>query len=383
MSGVAAFFSALAIVFATGFFAGGFLAAPFLATGFFAGAFFAGVFFAFFAAAFFTAGFFAVEGFFFPEGDAFFAAGFAGALPGLRADTVVGFFFKLFFFNALAMIRLSAFAPITLKGNDLSAFERLAVIPHGTLDVNFADCYTARMTRRWAWMWAVMVAAAGCGSGPQIPVFRRVPPGTAVLGSRETPDHPPRRVTTGGYSLSETEITVAQYAVYLRATDAEPTAGHPAFRRGGGGVQPARGWACRPMTDLRRAEAEAYARWLGDRLGARVRLPTEDEWEVAARGGLHGARWPWGWGPPDRRARYQASGSRRVGRYPANPWGLRDMAGNVFEWCAGEGPRPGTLPARGGAWSERDPAQLRVFHRAAFPPDYAGPDVGFRVLMEE
>lgn len=235
---------------------------------------------------------------------------------------------------------------------------------------------------RWAWVLAMLAGAAGCGSGADLPAFRFIPPGAALLGSRETPEHPPRPVEFSGFELSETEITVAHYAVYLRAAGVEPPAGHPGFAGTGGGVRARRGWARRPMTGLRRPEAEAYADWLGERLGVRVRLPSEDEWEYAARGGIHGARWPWGWGSPDRRARYNAAGSRRVGRYPANPWGLRDMAGNVFEWCAGEGPRPGSLPARGGAWSERDPALLRVFHRAGFAAEYAGPDVGFRVLKE-
>ena len=129
------------------------------------------------------------------------------------------------------------------------------------------------------------------------------------------------------------------------------------------------------------ADAADYCRWLSEKSGETVRLPTEEEWEFAARGGIRRARYPWGWGSPDGRACYGARAVRRVASFQANPFGLYDMAGNVFEWC---GPAVGEqAPARGGSWAEKDPKFLRVFHRVLFPRDYRDADVGFRVVVEE
>jgi formylglycine-generating enzyme len=135
------------------------------------------------------------------------------------------------------------------------------------------------------------------------------------------------------------------------------------------------------------------------------RLPTEAEWEFAARGGLREQTFPWGDAPVDKtRANYAGSGingTTPVGSYPANGYGLFDMAGNVWEFMADEwGPysdRPRTNPVaggdlfldqsfydvttrrviRGGSFGGA-PLNLRVTYRDSHPPDGAREFVGFR-----
>ncbi|MCZ6680191.1 MAG: SUMF1/EgtB/PvdO family nonheme iron enzyme [Candidatus Poribacteria bacterium] len=153
-------------------------------------------------------------------------------------------------------------------------------------------------------------------------------------------------------------------------------------------------------TEVSWHDAAAYAQWAGKR------LPTEAEWEKAARGGLVGKRYPWGDEIDSPKANYGFNVGRTtpVGNYPSNGYGLYDMAGNVWEWCMDEyrsgfyansprkNPIAGGLIAfannnfttvktirvlRGGSWGD-DPYVLRVADRLVYGPSLAFNVFGFR-----
>ena len=168
-----------------------------------------------------------------------------------------------------------------------------------------------------------------------------------------------------------------------------------------------------PVVYVTPKEAQNYCDWLSARHGHRYRLPTEAEWEYAARG-TDGRNFPWGarldaghyanfadartsfaWSDPHIDDGFAETAP--VGSYPrgASPFGVEDMAGNVFEWCADyfdiyrgtnrvnpRGPNSGTKRIlRGGSWKSRANT-LRACARSFNTPDYISNDVGFRVVCE-
>jgi formylglycine-generating enzyme required for sulfatase activity len=157
-----------------------------------------------------------------------------------------------------------------------------------------------------------------------------------------------------------------------------------------------------PVTLTRYDDAVAYCAWLSATTGKAFRLPTEAEWEKAARGGAESKRYPWG----DRLDRNMANflvdpalkathGTTPCRSYPPNAFGLFDMAGNVWEWVydwydaryygtAGArnptGPPVGHLRLlRGGSWLVADVRMLSCSHRHKVPPDTYSYAIGFRV----
>ena len=217
-----------------------------------------------------------------------------------------------------------------------------------------------------------------------------VPAGTFLMGADDDiPDNPPHEVSVDAFSIDRHEVTNAEYLEYCRATGAPLPEfwGMDAFHSG---VD----FPHHPVVGVSWREASAYAEWRGKR------LPTEAEWEHAARGGLSGMGFPNGATLTPEDANSAASrlgGTVPVGIYPANGYGLHDMAGNVAEWVADrygadyyrasprddpKGPEEGRFRVfRGGGWHS-GPNCSRVSYRNALPANWRDFNVGFRCAMD-
>ncbi|MEW8632325.1 MAG: SUMF1/EgtB/PvdO family nonheme iron enzyme [Candidatus Thiodiazotropha sp.] len=154
----------------------------------------------------------------------------------------------------------------------------------------------------------------------------------------------------------------------------------------------------RPWDNVSWCKAIAFCRWLSDRLGYEIRLPTEWEWEKAARG-TDGREYPWGEGYRPGFANINETATKAgptyleqttaVGLYPqgASPYGVEDLTGNVREWCLNEYNNPERIEPggdsarvlRGGSW-RGDPEDARAPFRLGFHPDYRDCSFGFRVV---
>jgi formylglycine-generating enzyme required for sulfatase activity len=204
-------------------------------------------------------------------------------------------------------------------------------------------------------------------------------------------EQPAHEVTLPAFEIGRCPVTNAEYAVFVEAT------GRPAPPHWQAGRVP-EALADHPVVNVTWRDAQAYVAWLGERTGAAYRLPTEAEWEKAARG-QDGRLWPWGndWDGQRPRANCQPSGpgaTTPVGQYsPAgdSPYGAADMAGNVWEWCmtkwqenyakpADDDPSGNALRVlRGGSWFGPNPGIVRCASRRWGTPGGRGDDGGFRV----
>ncbi len=197
----------------------------------------------------------------------------------------------------------------------------------------------------------------------------------------------PAREDTESYQIDLVAVTVSQFAKFIESGYRERALwSEEGWEwRWQNAIERPRFWGepdwsaylgpSHPVVGVSSYEAEAYASFAGRR------LPTELEWERAARG-EDGRAFPWGdaWDPMLAHHRGGARHTLPVGCFPAgaSPHGLLDCAGNVWEWCAGtyEG-SPALRPARGGAWNAHPP-QLACKSRNAWPPDARFSNIGFR-----
>ena len=217
-----------------------------------------------------------------------------------------------------------------------------------------------------------------------------VPAGKFWMGS-DPPEgadneHPRRQVETAAYAIGETPVTNAQFADFVREGygaralwSAEGWVFREAFSIDRPRFLNDEAWRAyldpeQPVVGVSWYEADAFARSRG------LRLPSEIEWERAARGD-DGRRFPWGdeWAEDYAAHRGGKRHTLPVRALPQNrsPWGLYDCAGNVWEWCA-DAFAPGLRSARGGGWNAHPP-QLRCASRNAWPPGARFSNLGFRV----
>lgn len=217
-----------------------------------------------------------------------------------------------------------------------------------------------------------------------------IPGGSFTMGDDNgRPDErPAHRVTLEAFRLAVLPVTNEVYTPFLEATGHEPPRfwGDPAFN---GGRQ--------PVVGVSWFDAVAYCEWLSQHSGERYRLPTEAEWERAARGGTESV-YPWGDEPFDGEGgRFKQETTWEVGRAPPNPYGIVDIGFNVHEWCSDwydadyyahsperdpKGPPSGERrTSRGGAWRHLVKVS-RCSARSSIPPDYRYNDYGFRLAVD-
>ncbi len=160
-----------------------------------------------------------------------------------------------------------------------------------------------------------------------------VPSGSFLMGSNQKEDSqakdrefPQHQVTLPGYWIGRYPATVSQFRAFVKASGYEPT-----------DTSSLEGPGNHPVAVVTWHDALAFCDWLGEQTGLLVTLPSEAEWEKAARGN-DGRLYPWGNEPPDNRrcnADRRKGRSTQVGQYSPqgdSPYGCADMAGNVWEW---------------------------------------------------
>ncbi len=231
------------------------------------------------------------------------------------------------------------------------------------------------------------------GGGPKM-VW--LPAGSFLMGSpdssTEASERPQRLVKVPHFAISQYEVTIAEYARFTGVTGRKQPRTSDLDR------------TTHPVFFVSWDDALAYSKWLSQRTGKRYRLPTEAEWEYAARGGTTGNYW-WGRDIDAGKAHCFACDTgldprqpTKVGRFPANAYGVYDTAGNVEEWVydcyhetyAGapadtsvfEGGDCSNRVVRGGGYSS-GPKALRAATRSKFPAGSANDSIGFRVARDE
>ncbi|OUD12608.1 formylglycine-generating enzyme family protein [Thioflexithrix psekupsensis] len=232
-------------------------------------------------------------------------------------------------------------------------------------------------------------------SGGTGPTMVRLPAGTFMMGIRAglpyPTEQPQHQVSLNQFAISKYEVTFADYDRFARATGRE--------------LPDDRSWgrSNRPVINVTWDDATEYAKWLSEESGKQYRLPTEREWEYAAKAGTDSLYW-WGSEIGQNNANCAICGSQWAGRSTApvgsfqpNAFGLHDVIGNVQEWTL-DCFRPNYTGAPPfGAWEGGDCSKRmvrsssyrsfqgknRTTQREDFPPKRKSDTIGFRVVRVE
>ncbi len=239
-----------------------------------------------------------------------------------------------------------------------------------------------------------LVLFFGCASQPttlpQTNMYEKAPEGmvylpggTFSMGSKtgKTNETPVHEIEIEPFYIDIHEVTVQEYSRFLKeAGYLQPAYWQPELDRPDD-----------PVVGISWQDALAYASW------ADKRLPTEAEWEYAARGGAVSTIYPWGNEPDREHANFSSTGIAPVKRFQPNGYGIYDMIGNVWEWCSDwyredyyevsprknpQGPFTGTHKVlRGGTWYSNE-EQIRITNRYYALPDIKSFHIGFRCVKE-
>jgi sulfatase modifying factor 1 len=225
------------------------------------------------------------------------------------------------------------------------------------------------------------------------PAMRNIPEGWFRMGTSDPAsgrddEKPGHRIWVDSFELAAFQTTNEEYALFL-AGARHPA---PAFWN-----DPLFNHPRQPVVGVSWFDAVAYCDWLGGMTGRPYRLPTEAEWERAARAVAEDDLYPWGNIPPENLPGYAQrwkTGPEPVGLYSPNPYGLYNVGDNVHEWCSvwydpayygvspdrnPKGPPSGARRAsRGGAWRHHIKV-TRTAARSSIPPEFKYADYGFRV----
>ena len=224
--------------------------------------------------------------------------------------------------------------------------------------------------------------------------FVSIPGGTFMMGNNDDmfakPEH---EVTVQPFLIGRYEVTFDQYAAFCKATK------HPIPADSNWGM------GSRPVINISWEDSVAFTDWLSKKSGRTFRLPSEAEWEYAARGGTT-SPFPWGEGLGRNKANCRDCGSEwdgemtaPVGSFAPNGFGLYDMIGNVYEWCLDamknsyegaptdgsalvEGGNTQQRIDRGGSWY-RGVKEMTVFRRCWDNFEQGSKEIGFRVVLEQ